>query len=99
MNLQQSSDVANVEGSQKLLVIAGWELGFNKVEFTTMLRHELGYSLSTAKNITDQVLTNQPVEFQIPATSYERISLESSKLGAKVITENQAIDSGDTSCQ
>jgi hypothetical protein len=98
MNLEPPSDVANVEGSQKLLVIAGWNLGFNKIEFTTMLKNELGYSLSIAKNITDQVLTSQPVELQIPESSYERISLESDRLGAKVLNQSHTLGSRENSC-
>ncbi len=96
MSLDRSRNV-DTEVKQKLLVLAGWSYGFNKVEFTKMLQNELGYSLSVAKNITDQVLTTHPVELLLPESNYELVSHLSRKLGAIVGQELRA-DSRGNAC-
>ena len=52
---------------ERLLAINGWNVGFNKIRLTNMLRAEFGYSLAEAKSITDQVLENQKI--RIPFNS------------------------------
>jgi hypothetical protein len=94
MILDRSHNV-DTEVSQKPLVIEGWSYGFNKVAFTKMLQKELGYSLSVAKNITDQVLTTRPVALLVPESNYERVSHLSSELGATVRQELRADSRGD----
>jgi len=42
-----------------IVVIIGWNVGFQKVEFTKMLKSKLGYSLTEAKAVTDAAVDNQ----------------------------------------
>jgi hypothetical protein len=67
------------------LKIEGWVTGFRKVEFTKMLKRELGYSLTTAKHTTDEILTGRRIEIPVGESDYHRVSKLSNELGAVVV--------------
>jgi hypothetical protein len=46
---------------KQVVVFRGWEPGFNKVGFTALMQAEVGVSLSAAKDLTDKLLTGEPV--------------------------------------
>jgi hypothetical protein len=69
----------------KAIFIHGWMKGFQKVEFTTMLRRELGYPLSKAKSITDAILANEPLELPVPEDNHEPLLKLITALGAKAV--------------
>jgi ribosomal protein L7/L12 len=64
------------------LLVSGWRVGFNKVEFTKLLRTGLGYSLSRAKRTTDAVLDAGAVELQVPDGEAEGLLATMDELGA-----------------
>ena len=67
------------------LTISGWRIGFNKVEFTKMLKAEFGLGLTDAKTITDRILNQELVELQVDLEGYERIAKRATDLGAVVV--------------
>jgi len=71
------------------VVILGWNIGFQKVEFTKLLRHELGYSLSEAKSKTDAVLDNQRIELKLQKAGVDQVIFKMILLGVKVAREEQ----------
>jgi ribosomal protein L7/L12 len=73
----------------KTIVIFGWKVGFQKVEFTKLLRHELGYSLSEAKFKTDAVLENQHIELRLHKAEIEQVLFKLNQLGARIKREGQ----------
>ena len=66
-------------------MVSGWNVGFQKVEFTKFLRSEFGYSLAEAKAATDAVLDNQEVALRIPDREVRRISARLTELDAKFV--------------
>jgi ribosomal protein L7/L12 len=64
------------------VLISGWKIGFEKVQFTMLLRHGLGLSLSAAKDLTEAVLRHEAVELKIPEAQAELLLSEMSRLGA-----------------
>jgi ribosomal protein L7/L12 len=71
------------------VVIFGWSGGFQKVEFTKLLRHELGFSLSEAKSKTDAVLQNQRIELRLHKAEVDQVLVKLNQLGAKFVREAQ----------
>lgn len=69
----------------RTIVISGWELGFQKVKFTELLRYALGYSLSEAKARTDAVLNNHQVEIDFEESKSSELLAKVRALGAKCI--------------
>lgn len=67
----------------KTIVISGWELGFQKVKLTELLRYDLGYSLSDAKAKTDMVLDNQRIELIVGDTQFSEMLAKLRLIGAK----------------
>ncbi len=65
------------------ITIYGWNIGFNKVSHTKLLRAELGYSLLQAKSITDAVVDRQSVAIEVADDKTERFAFEMNELGAK----------------
>ena len=55
------------------IAVTGWCVGFQKVKFTQMLRHELGYTLSRAKASTDSILEDESLELEIQEEESERL--------------------------
>jgi hypothetical protein len=64
------------------VLISGWKVGLQKVQFTQLLQRELGYSLSGAKDVTDAVVEGEAVELQVPECGVERLLLAMTQLGA-----------------
>jgi ribosomal protein L7/L12 len=71
------------------IVIFGWKVGFQKVGFTKLLRHELGYSLSEAKSKTDAVLENQRIELRVHKAEVGQVLVKLNQLGARIKREGQ----------
>jgi ribosomal protein L7/L12 len=67
----------------KTIVMSGWELGFQKVKLTELLRHDLGYSLSDAKAKTNAVLDNQRTELNVEDAQIGEVLAKLHMLGAK----------------
>jgi hypothetical protein len=87
-------------GHRTALLIEGWNVGFNKVAFTNMLQHELGLSLSAAKNITDQILERRPVTIHVREADIKRITSLAQKIGAIVSSEcPSTLTISERSCQ
>ena len=72
------------------LIIAGWNEGFNKIAFTKMLQHEFGFSLTAAKNTTDQVLERIPIAISVESADIKRISSLAQQIGAIVCSGNSS---------
>jgi hypothetical protein len=68
----------------KVLEIVGWNVGFQKIPFTNVLRSDLGYSLSEAKAITDAVLEQKTVALEVDGSRYALLVEKLSKLGARL---------------
>jgi hypothetical protein len=71
----------------KTVTISGWEIGFQKVGFTELLKREFGYSLSAAKAATDSVLENHRLDLNVPEEEYDSLVPRLLDLGAKVAIE------------
>jgi ribosomal protein L7/L12 len=65
------------------IILCGWNLGFNKVALTKLLRAEVGYSLPQAKSITDAVADRQSVTIEVADDQIDRLAFELNELGAK----------------
>ena len=82
----------------KAIVVSGWNVGFQKINFQRTLRREFGYTLASAKDACDAILNGQRLELHVQDSEYLRILSELIKLGAKVEVEDSimsdAIDSG-----
>jgi hypothetical protein len=65
------------------VLISGWKVGFQKIQFTQLLQREFDYSLSRAKGITDSVVDRKTVELQVPEDGAERLILAMTQLGAE----------------
>jgi ribosomal protein L7/L12 len=72
------------------LLIEGWSEGFNKVAFTKMLQREFGFSLTEAKNMTDQVLERTPLTINVVSADIKRISSLAQQMGAIVCSGNSS---------
>jgi ribosomal protein L7/L12 len=65
------------------ITICGWNVGFNKVAHTKLLRAELGCSLAESKSITDAVVDLQSVTVEVADDKTERLAIEINELGAQ----------------
>ncbi len=83
----------------KTVTISGWNVGFQKVRFTELLRYDFGYSLSGAKAATDSVLDDHRLELNIPEAEYDRILSHLLELGAKVSTGHASVERKGPSAQ
>ena len=82
--------------NQCKLLIEGWNIGFNKVEFTKLLQRELNLSLSSAKAVTDQILEGKQLKVDVPRKEMDRIVAAAEALGAKVRPDSVLVED---SCQ
>ena len=69
------------------LILQGWKIGFSKVSLTKLLRHELGYSLSEAKAVTDAILENREVRVPCQNQHMESTVRKLRKIGVNVSVE------------
>ncbi len=63
--------------------IFGWNVGFDKVKFTLLLKSALEYSLSDAKSVTDAIMANETVELQVAEAEVEAVLSSMHLLGAR----------------
>lgn len=70
------------------ILFYGWNTGFKKISFSTLLRKEAGYSLSRAKAATDSILRNQSLTIEIQDDDFDRIVAELSAIGVKFKVES-----------
>jgi hypothetical protein len=59
--------------------LTGWQTGFEKVKFNTMLRERLGMSLAEAKKVVDAILDDESVEVSIPGSEDAIVMLMQAK--------------------
>jgi ribosomal protein L7/L12 len=64
------------------VTISGWFYGFQKVNFTKLLKSELGLTLKPAKTITDRILDGELVELEVPDEQVDRLLAAMTDLGA-----------------
>lgn len=69
------------------VAVSGWSIGFQKVQFTQLLRRDLGYSLSRAKAATDAVLENRRVELDVPEGESNNLLPRLNEIGVKADLE------------
>ncbi len=65
------------------VLLSGWDAGFNKVGFTRLMQHALGYSLTEAKRVTDTIMDGEPVTVNVPEATVDQIIVSMSELGAR----------------
>lgn len=66
--------------------LTGWKVGLMKISLTKLIQRESGYSISKAKQCTDDLLIGKIVELLLPDEDcYKRFIEEATKIGA--ITE------------
>jgi len=71
------------------LIIDGWRIGFEKIQFTKMLQRELGLCLLEAKTVTDTVLERKRVELPIDGQDRDRLAKLAAELGAVVARDGE----------
>ena len=64
------------------VTIRGWHYGFQKVNFTMLMKSGMGLTLSPAKKITDRILDGEPVELEIPNDRLDHLLAAMTELGA-----------------
>ncbi len=70
------------------VAVLGWNPGFQKVQFTELLRGDFGYSLSKAKAATDAVLEQQRIELEVRDADCTRLLPQLDQLGAQAVLED-----------
>ena len=70
------------------VAVLGWNPGFQKIQFTELLRGDFGYSLSKAKAATDAVLDQKRVELEVQDTECMRLLPRLNQLGARAVLED-----------
>ena len=65
------------------VLISGWNDGFQKVNFTLLMKSELGLTLKPAKEITDRIMAGEQVELQVPDNQVEGLLAAMTHLGAR----------------
>lgn len=65
------------------IVLCGWNVGFNKIALTNLVRQRLGHTLSEAKAVTDTVLAGQEVTLEIADDLVEAIRSELDRIGVQ----------------
>jgi hypothetical protein len=96
MNRDRAQDTF---ATPRAVIISGWNDGFKKVEFTKLLKDELGYSLSLAKSVTDRIVDKCRVELLVSESVHGRFTRLSASLGAIVADDIQGPNAKEKSCQ
>jgi len=73
-------------GAAIKLALAGWNIGFKKVEFTKLLRVEFGLGQARAKEMTNAIIENHTVEIAIDELRSSEFIARVRKLGVKTVT-------------
>jgi hypothetical protein len=69
--------------NKECVYLRGWEPGFNKVEFTKLMKAEVGVGLSAAKNLTDRLLAGETIIIWV--CDLQRTIDQARTLGATVL--------------
>jgi hypothetical protein len=69
--------------TKECIYLRGWEPGFNKVQFTQLMKVEVGVSLSAAKDLTDRLLAGETVIIWV--NDLQRTVDQARSLGAIVL--------------
>jgi ribosomal protein L7/L12 len=69
--------------TKECVYLRGWKPGFNKVEFTKLMKAEVGVSLSAAKDLTDRLLAGETVIIWVK--DLQRTIDQARSLGAVVL--------------
>jgi len=69
--------------NKECVYLRGWQPGFNKVEFTKLMKAEVGVSLSAAKNLTDRLLAGETIIIWVK--DLQRTIDQARSLGATVL--------------
>ncbi|WP_175195138.1 hypothetical protein [Achromobacter deleyi] len=62
--------------------MTGWNVGFNKVQFGSLLREYCGFSLSEGKKCVDSILKGKVIELVVDEQKSVRFLEQASQLGA-----------------
>ena len=65
------------------VLISGWNVGFQKVAFTRLMKSEMGLTLEPAKRITDSIMDGEQVELEVPDEQVEHLLSAMAQLGAR----------------
>lgn len=65
------------------ILISGWNDGFQKINFTHLMKAELGLTLHPAKQITDRIMNNELVEVQVSEGQADHMISKMTNLGAR----------------
>jgi hypothetical protein len=60
--------------------ITGWQVGFNKIEFTKLLREDFNFSLSQAKKNTDNLLEGKIIQLSFNENKKNKLINKLNKL-------------------
>jgi len=78
------------------ITLSGWNVGFDKVGLTNLLRQDLGYSLARAKGITDAVLDKRSVTVQVPDYQVVQMDAKLKAIRARfAVDENAGVADSD----
>ena len=64
------------------VLISGWHYGFQKVNFTRLMKSDMGMTLRPAKTTTDRILDGELVELEVPDEQVEDLFAKMTDLGA-----------------
>jgi ribosomal protein L7/L12 len=68
-----------------LVEITGWQIGFNKVACTQLVRAAAGFGLAEAKCVTDGVLDGEAQRIPVPSVDIsKRLAHDLTEIGAIV---------------
>ena len=73
------------------VVITGWNVGFQKIRFTELLRTDFGFSLSAAKAATDAVLGRKSFELEVQAAQCGDLVPRLERIGVRAAFENDIL--------
>jgi ribosomal protein L7/L12 len=65
------------------MILSSWNIGFAKIDFTKVLRSELGYSLQRAKTVTDAILDGHSVTIELRDDQVEEMASKLKGLGLR----------------
>lgn len=66
-----------------IVLVSGWNAGFEKVRFTFLLQSSMGYSLSRAKRVTDSILENSDIALQVEDAQMDDLLSSMRNLGVR----------------
>ena len=82
-------EVQRIDTKAKL-DISGWNVGFNKIACTKLLRRELGLGLLAGKTMTDAIVANKTVTVEVSTFRTTEFIAELQQIGVKTVTQSTA---------